>query len=88
MNLEEKVEFFKYLVKIGFKEIEVGFPAASETEYQFVRYLIENDCIPEEFGYFIKGISDKIGRELTAEEIYEYMQSYLKRRNMKNGEIK
>ena len=48
MNLEEKVQFFKYLVKIGFKEIEVGFPAASETEYQFVRYLIENDCIPDD----------------------------------------
>ena len=35
MSLDEKVEFFKYLVKVGFKEIEVGFPAASETEYTF-----------------------------------------------------
>ena len=43
MNLEQKVEFFKLLVKIGFKEIEVGFPAASETEYTFLRKLIPDD---------------------------------------------
>lgn len=48
MSLEEKVEFFKYLVKIGFKEIEVGFPAASETEYEFCRKLIEEDLIPDD----------------------------------------
>lgn len=48
MSLEEKVEFFKLLVKIGFKEIEVGFPAASETEFQFMRTLIEEDLIPED----------------------------------------
>ena len=48
MNLEEKLEFFRYLVKIGFKEIEIGFPAASETEYEFCRTLIENDMIPDE----------------------------------------
>lgn len=48
MTLEEKIEFFGFLVKIGFKEIEVGFPAASETEYQFIRYLIENDLIPDD----------------------------------------
>ena len=41
-------EFFKYLVKVGFKEIEVGFPAASETEYTFLRTLIENDLIPDD----------------------------------------
>ena len=41
MSLEEKVEFFKLLVKVGFKEIEVGFPAASETEFRFMRTLIE-----------------------------------------------
>ena len=46
MTLEQKVEFFKLLVKIGFKEIEVGFPAASDTEYTFLRTLIENDLIP------------------------------------------
>lgn len=48
MNLEEKLEFFKLLVKIGFKEIEVGFPAASETEYEFCRTLIEKDLIPDD----------------------------------------
>ena len=48
MNLQEKLEFFKMLVKVGFKEIEVGFPAASETEYTFLRTLIENNMIPED----------------------------------------
>ena len=48
MSLEEKLEFFQLLVKIGFKEIEVGFPAASETEYEFLRTLIENNMIPED----------------------------------------
>ncbi|MGN0400032.1 MAG: 2-isopropylmalate synthase [Blautia sp.] len=48
MNLEQKVEFFKLLVKIGFKEIEVGFPAASETEYTFLRKLIEENLIPDD----------------------------------------
>lgn len=46
MSLEEKLEFFRMLVKIGFKEIEVGFPAASETEYEFLRTLIEKNIIP------------------------------------------
>ena len=46
MSLEEKLEFYKLLVKVGFKEIEVGFPAASETEYEFLRALIERDMIP------------------------------------------
>lgn len=48
MSLEEKVEFFKHLVRIGFKEIEIGFPAASDTEYEFCRTLIENDLIPDD----------------------------------------
>lgn len=48
MTLEEKVEFFDYLVSIGFKEIEIGFPAASETEFEFTRYLIENNKIPDD----------------------------------------
>ena len=42
MSLEEKLDFFRFLVKLGFKEIEVGFPAASETEYEFLRALIEH----------------------------------------------
>lgn len=48
MSLEEKLEFFGLLVKLGFKEIEVGFPAASETEYTFLRTLIEKDLIPDD----------------------------------------
>lgn len=48
MNLEEKLEYFRMLVEIGFKEIEVGFPAASETEYKFLRTLIEQDLIPDD----------------------------------------
>ena len=46
MSLEEKLEFYHLLLRIGFKEIEVGFPAASETEYEFLRTLIENHMIP------------------------------------------
>ena len=48
MSLEEKLEFFQLLVSIGFKEIEVGFPAASDTEFQFVRALIERKMIPDD----------------------------------------
>jgi len=48
MSLEEKITFFKLLVKVGFKEIEVGFPAASETEYVFLRTLIEQNLIPDD----------------------------------------
>ena len=48
MSLEEKLEFFKLLVDIGFKEIEVGFPASSDTEYNFIRALIERNMIPED----------------------------------------
>lgn len=48
MTTDEKVEFFKFLVKLGFKEIEVGFPAASHTEFEFVRRLIDGDLIPDD----------------------------------------
>lgn len=48
MSLEEKLEFFELLVKVGFKEIEVGFPAASETEYAFLRALIDRKLIPDD----------------------------------------
>ena len=48
MSLDEKIEFYKHLVAIGFKEIEVGFPAASETEYEFLRTLVEKDLIPDD----------------------------------------
>ncbi len=48
MNLEEKLEYFQTLVDIGFKEIEVGFPSASETEYEILRTLIERKMIPDD----------------------------------------
>ncbi len=48
MSLDEKIEFYKMLVKIGFKEIEVGFPAASETEYAFLRKLVDDHLIPDD----------------------------------------
>ena len=48
MSLEQKLKFFELLVRIGFKEIEVGFPAASETEYEFIRTLIERNMIPDD----------------------------------------
>lgn len=48
MSLEEKIEYFQCLVNVGFKEIEVGFPAASETEYEFLRTLIDNNLIPDD----------------------------------------
>jgi 2-isopropylmalate synthase len=48
MSLEEKLEFFTMLVDLGFKEIEIGFPAASVTEYEFARTLIERNMIPDD----------------------------------------
>ena len=48
MSLDEKIEFYKMLVKIGFKEIEVGFPAASDTEYEFLRRLVDDNLIPDD----------------------------------------
>lgn len=48
MSLEEKLEYYEMLLNVGFKEIEVGFPAASETEYEFLRTLIDNNMIPDD----------------------------------------
>ena len=48
MNVDEKVEMFKSLVDIGFKEIEVGFPSASETEFAFLRKLVSDNLIPDD----------------------------------------
>ena len=62
MSLEQKVEFFKLLVEVGFKEIEVGFPAASETEYEFLRTLIEQDLIPKDLSRFFS-TKYRLGRD-------------------------
>ena len=48
MDLDTKIEYFQLLCRLGFKEIEVGFPAASETEFVFLRRLIEENLIPED----------------------------------------
>ena len=48
MVVEEKIEFFNMLVKLGFKEIEIGFPAASQIEYDFLRQLVERKMIPDD----------------------------------------
>ena len=48
MNVAQKLEMFDALVRCGFKEIEVGFPAASNTEFEFVRRLIEDERIPDD----------------------------------------
>ena len=48
MVVEEKMEFFRMLVKLGFKEIEIGFPSASQIEYDFLRQLVERKMIPED----------------------------------------
>ncbi len=48
MTLEQKLSFFSFLVKVGFKEIEVGFPAASDTEFELLRALIERDMVPDD----------------------------------------
>ena len=48
MDTSRKLRMFKALVAMGFKEIEIGFPSASETDFQFCRYLIENELIPQD----------------------------------------
>ena len=48
MVVEEKIEFFNMLIKLGFKEIEIGFPAASQIEYDFLRQLVERKLIPDD----------------------------------------
>lgn len=48
MVVEEKIEMFQHLIKLGFKEIEVGFPAASQIEYDFLRQLVERKLIPDD----------------------------------------
>jgi len=48
MGLERKLRMFKLLIELGFKEIEIGFPAASQTDFDFVRHIIENDMVPDD----------------------------------------
>ena len=62
MSLEEKLEFYRLLLKVGFKEIEVGFPAASDTEFEFLRTLINNNMIPEDVTVQVLTQCREIGR--------------------------
>ena len=48
MIVEEKIEMFQYLIKLGFKEIEIGFPAASQIEFDFLRQLVDRKMIPDD----------------------------------------
>ena len=48
MVVSEKIEFFNYLIKLGFKEIEIGFPAASQIEFDFLRQLVDRKLIPDD----------------------------------------
>ncbi len=48
MQVEEKIEFFNYLIKLGFKEIEIGFPSASQIEFDFLRQLVDRKLIPDD----------------------------------------
>ena len=48
MQVEEKIEMFQYLIKLGFKDIEIGFPAASQIEFDFLRQLIDRKMIPDD----------------------------------------
>ena len=60
MVVEEKMEFFNMLVKLGFKEIEIGFPAASQIEYDFLRQLVERRMIPDDVRVqAVQGTSDQ-----------------------------
>lgn len=77
MNLDEKLEFFKELVRIGFKEIEIGFPAASETEYEFCRTLIEKNMIPDDVTIQVLTQQDRISlrkhlKQLTAQSMRSF----------------
>ena len=83
MSLEEKLEFFQMLVKIGFKEIEVGFPAASETEYEFLRTLIEKNMIPDDVTVQVLTQC----REHIIRKTFDKCSNKVYRRFRKNGRI-
>ena len=70
MTLEEKVRFFEFLIKCGFKEIEIGFPAASETDYNFCRYLIDNRLIPDDVAIQVLTQSRQHIIDKTMEAVY------------------
>lgn len=68
MSVERKLRFFEQLIKIGFKEIEVGFPSASQTDFDFVRKLVEEDRIPDDVSIIVltQSREDLIARTVEA----------------------
>jgi hypothetical protein len=90
MSPERKLEMFKLLVRMGYKEIEVGFPSASQTDFDFVRLLIDQDLIPEdvtiqvaldlprmlqiEFSRVVQGHTDSLGGEVSSSRLWEIFQ--------------
>ena len=76
MTTAEKTEFFEYLVGLGFKEIEIGFPAASDTEYAFTRKLIEENLIPDDVTVQVLTQS----REHIIEKTFQTKKDVLKKR--------
>ena len=54
MDAERKMRMFRLLVKMGYKEIEIGFPAASQTDYDFVRRLIDEKLIPDDVNVYLR----------------------------------
>ena len=66
MGVEEKLEMFQLLTRVGFKEIEVGFPASSQTEYEFIRRLIEEDLVPDDvwLQVLVQAREELIGRTI------------------------
>ena len=61
MTIEQKTTFFQTLVKCGFKEIEVAYPAASDTDFGFVRMLIENNMVPDDVWIQVTSVLSSAG---------------------------
>ncbi|MCQ2516772.1 MAG: 2-isopropylmalate synthase [Saccharofermentans sp.] len=70
MTMEQKLKFYNLLLKVGFKTIEIGFPAASETDYNFCRELIDNDLIPQDVAIQVLTQSRPEIIEKTMEAVY------------------
>lgn len=70
MTMEQKLKFYELLLKVGFKTIEIGFPAASETDYNFCRELIDNDLIPKDVAIQVLTQSRPEIIEKTMEAVY------------------
>ena len=82
MSLDEKLEFYNKLVEIGFKEIEVSFPAASDTEFGFVRKLIDDDLIPDDVNIqVLTQPRDEIIEKTFASVSYTHLDVYKRQPN-------